>query len=245
MNIGTVVEGPTDRLVLKAILERLCPGENRFFDLQPAGASEIEMRGKGWKGVRRWCWETWKRQGASLQRILSEDSGAPLDLLVIQVDADIVSEHDLQEGNEAPIQDLNQPCPPIAGTTLRLKSVLIAWLHVTGANLLPRQVVFAIPSQDMENWTFAALFPQDDLCQRPDYECIHTSSNHPNYPAYRLTLKRYGKLLERDGSEIKKHVSRYRTAAAQVAQEWDGVCRICSQAEAFNQAVLERTGNQA
>jgi hypothetical protein len=245
MNIGTVVEGSTDRLVLKAILERLCPGEKRFFDLQPASASEIEPRGKGWKGVRRWCWETWKRQGASLQMILSEETSDPLDLLVIQVDSDIISEHDLQEGNEAPIPNLNQPCPPIAGTITRLLSVLITWLNVTDVNLLPRQVIFAIPSQDMENWTFAAMFPRDHLCQRPDYECIDTSPNHTNHPAYRLTLKRYGKLLKRDGSKIKKPVTRYRTVVAQVAEEWDSVCRICSQAEAFNQVVLERTGNHA
>jgi hypothetical protein len=242
MNIATVVEGPTDRLALKAALADLCPGEHRFFDLQPAGASEtFGELGAGWKGVRRWCHETWKRQGASLQAILSSETGESLDILIIQVDADIVLEHDIQDEREQFIPDLYQPCPPIANTITRLSTVLLAWLNASDVESLPRQVIFAIPSQDMENWTFAALHPDDPLCRNLDYECIHAVS-HPDHPSYRLTLKRYGKLLERDGNEIKKRVRQYRLATAQITQNWGSVRRICSQAEAFSLAVRERLG---
>lgn len=40
MKIGTIVEGPTDRQLLKAIINKLCPGEHDFRDLQPADMGE-------------------------------------------------------------------------------------------------------------------------------------------------------------------------------------------------------------
>lgn len=177
MNIGTVVEGPTDRLVLQAILDRLLPGEHRYLPLQPPAT--FGERGTGWKGVRRWCRETWQRSGSDLDRLLAGDTGPALDLLVIHVDADIADE----------------------------------------------------PDQDTEHWTFAALFPDDDLCAREDYECA--KSGREDQPGFRLTLKAYGKPLQRRDGRVKKTVRAYRRLALQVARAWDGVCLICSQARRF------------
>jgi hypothetical protein len=225
MNIGTVVEGPTDRLVLEAVLNEICPGEHRFFPLQPT--MTFGETGTGWKGVRRWCRETWQREGASLEKILSGDTGSPLDLLVIQVDADIAAEPDLQEGEETPIQNVQQPCPPAAATANQLARIIVRWLQVED---FPPKVILAIPAQDTENWTFAALFPDDELCARDDYECIMRGRHRPNYC---LTLRKYGRLLRRSGGTIKKPVSGYRKVAPQVAIGWNTVCRICHQAQQF------------
>lgn len=232
MNIGTVVEGPTDRLVLQAVLNRLLPGDHRYFPLQPP-ATFGEM-GTGWKGVRRWCHQTWQLEGSSLEKMLSGDTGPALDMLVIHVDADIATERDLQEGDDMPISDVQQPCPPIAATVSRLRQVIGRWLQ---CNHLPQQVILAIPAQDTENWTFAALFPDDELCARDDYECIKRGRDRPGY---RLTLKKYGKLLQRRDGEIKKPRRRYEQAILQVAANWDTVCRICSQAQRFTQDVQGR-----
>ncbi|MEA3340443.1 MAG: hypothetical protein U9R15_10805 [Chloroflexota bacterium] len=230
MNIGTVVEGPTDRLVLQAILDKLCPGEHRYFPLQPT--ETFGETGTGWKGVRRWCYETWQREGASLDRILSGDTGPVLDLLVIHIDADIAAEHDLQEGDDAPIPDVQQPCPPAAATADQLERIIARWLRHDD---FPSQVMLVIPAQDTESWTFAALFPGDDLCARDDYECTRTGRDHPGYC---LTLERYGRVLRRTDGRIKKPIRQYRQIAPQIAAAWDTVRRICSQAERFTQNVL-------
>lgn len=87
MNIGTVVEGPSDRLVLQALLDHLCPGQHRYFPLQPT--ETFGETGTGWKGVRPWCRETWQRPNFSPDKLLSGDTGPPLDLLVIQVDSEL------------------------------------------------------------------------------------------------------------------------------------------------------------
>lgn len=223
MIIGTVVEGPTDRLLLEAVISKLIPGEHRFRRLQPQ--LPFGEMGTGWKGVRQWCQQTWQREGSSLKTILSVVD--PLDLLVIHVDADIATEHDLQADDPEPIEQVAQPCPPVDPTVAGLVKVIGRWLQ---CQALPPQVVLAIPAQDIENWTFAALFPNDPLCAQADYECTKTGSNRP---CYKLTLKKHGKLLQRTNGEIKKSVRQYQAAVEQVAAQWDTVCGICSQAEQF------------
>lgn len=227
MIIGTVVEGPTDRRVLKAVLRRLIPGDHQFLPIQPAVT--FGELGTGWKGVRSWCCQTWQQEGFSLAAIVA--SGPPLDLLVIHLDADVAEEPDLQEGEDDPIKGVERPCPPAAATARQLERVLLRWLRL---ETIPPATVFALPAQDMENWTFAALYPNDNLCARPDYECTRTGGDHP---AYRLTLKKYGKLLQRRGGQIKKPESTYRKVAPLIADAWDVVCLICPQAAQFWQDV--------
>lgn len=234
MNIGTVVEGPTDRLVLEAVLCALLPvepEEHRFFALQPN--STLGETGAGWKGVRRWCRQISQSPAAGLEFLLSGAAGPPLDLLVIHVDADIAGESDLQEGVAVPIDGVVQPCPPASATAEQLRHVLEAWLNL---DELPRQVVLAIPAQDMETWTFAALFPQAALCQQADYECLGRGSK--SHPAFLLSLRQYGAHLRRKDGSIKKPVNVYRRLAPRIVCNWAGVCRICTQAERFSQDVV-------
>jgi len=227
MIIGTVVEGPTDRVVLEAIIAKLIPGDHSFLSLQPQ--STLGETGAGWKGVRRWCRQTWQREGSSLDAILSSVY-PPIDILVIHVDTDIANEHDLQADDPEPLDDPTQPCPPAAATAAGLAQVISRWLK---RQALPPQVVLAIPAQDIENWTFAALFPTDALCTQPDYECTKTGVNRP---CYKLTLRQYGKLLRRGSTgEIKKSVRNYQPITAQIAGRWDSVCAICPQAQRFAQ----------
>ncbi len=231
MNIGTVVEGPTDRLVLQAILDRLFPGDNRYIPFQPPVT--LGETGAGWKGVRCWCRQTWQLQGSTLEKILSSDTGPVLDMLVIQVDAEIAAEHDLQEGDDAPIADVRQPCPPVAATAGQLRRIIERWLRCDD---LPPRVILAIPAQDTENWTFAALFPNDALCMRDDYECTKLGRGRPGY---QLTLKKYGNLFRRRDGKIKKSIHGYLQAIPQIVANWDTVCRICSQAQQFTQDAQE------
>lgn len=224
MNIATVVEGPTDRLVLQAVLDGLFPGEHRYFPLQPS-VTFGEM-GTGWKGVRRWCRETWQRE-SDLSQLLSNATGVALDLLVIHIDADVAAEPDLQEGDAPIISDVAYPCPPITATVEQLRKVVLRWLHL---DIMPPQVILAVPAQDTENWTFAALFSDDPLCARPDYECTHKGQAHPGFC---LTLKKYGRLLRRADRRIQKPQRDYARVVPHIVANWSRVREICSQAEQF------------
>jgi hypothetical protein len=229
MIIGTVVEGPTDRIVLEAILRKLIPGDHSFRSLQPPVTfGEI---GAGWKGVRRWCRQTWQQPGISLDALLSSAAGQPLDLLVIHVDASIAAEADLQESDDDPVTGIQKPCPPIAPTGAQLRRVIAHWLRQDD---LPPKIVLAIPVQDTESWTFAALLPDDELCGRADYECLRAGKNHPGS---RLALKKFSKLLRRTDGQIKKHGQSYREIAPQIAAAWETVCRVCGQAAQFTQDI--------
>ncbi|MFN8457133.1 MAG: hypothetical protein U0401_21130 [Anaerolineae bacterium] len=137
----------------------------------------------------------------------------------------------MQEGDEIPVPHVQQPCPPITLTATQLKQVVEHWLRHDN---LPSQVILAIPAQNTENWTFAALFPDENLCVQDDYECTKSGRDHPGY---RLTLKKYGKILQRADGTIKKPKRHYERVAPQIAAEWDTVCRICSQAQQFTQDI--------
>ena len=80
------------------------------------------------------------------------------------------------------------------------------------------------------------LCPGDDRCAQGDYECIQTGRNRPGYW---LTLKKYDRLLRRTDGRIKKPIRQYRRAIPQIADAWDTVRRICTQAELFTKDVLD------
>ncbi|MBN1261766.1 MAG: hypothetical protein JXB35_13905 [Anaerolineae bacterium] len=229
MNIGTVVEGPTDRLRLEAVLDHLLPEEHRYFSLQPTVT--FGETGAGWKGVRRWCHESWQRDNSDLDLLLSEHTGPKVDLLVIHVDADIAAEEELLADKILGPGKLLQPCPPVSATVTQIEHLILHWLN---RDALPGHVIFAIPAQDAETWTFAALFPEDTLCSHEDYECLHHGQDHPGY---RLTLKQYGKILNHSSGKIKKPRHAYENILPHVIGSWDEACKICSQADAFSLAV--------
>jgi hypothetical protein len=218
-------------MVLQAVLNKLLPGDHRYFPLQPEQPVFGE-KGTGWNGVRRWCRATWQQPDSGLDLILSGKAGPALDLLVIHVDAGIAFEDKLQKDEDTPIPDVPQPCPPVQATVDQLRRVIGRWLR---CDSLPPQVVLAIPAQDTESWTFAALFPDDELCQQDDYECIRSGRRRPGY---RLTLKKYGRLFRRKDNKPKKTERAYRQVAPRVAEAWDAVRCTCTQAEQFTRDVF-------
>lgn len=242
MIIATIVEGPSDHEVIKTIVNRLLPGSHRYLPLQPVsslnenGEVAYGETGTGWKGVRRWCRETWQRSESSLDALLESVDNAPIDLLIMHIDADIVENEDLQDGSDDPIDLANTPCPPIRETVENLKHVILNWLN---RQTLPPQVAFMIPSQDTENWVFAALYSSDPLCLQEDYECIKTGSRQREHPGYLLTLEKYGRLLRYRDGKIKKSGRMYQNLLPPLSTHWDNVCSISSQAQNFSQDVLQ------
>ena len=144
LHVAVAVEGPTDAIVLEAILNALLPDtdfvlqtlqpeESRAFDTSPSG---------GWAGVYRWC-----RQSVSEGDGSVSGSSAMLnqDVLIVQVDADVASKtYDSGGIRNAPRNDLpcEQPCPPPRSTTDALREVVLSWL---GESNTPPQVVLSTP----------------------------------------------------------------------------------------------------
>ena len=80
--IGIVSEGPTDYLVLKAVIDKITGEENKYLSLQPE-PDMLGRYGNGWKGVWRWCKET-ESIGMLMQGIQPN-----IDAIVIQMDGDV------------------------------------------------------------------------------------------------------------------------------------------------------------
>ena len=81
--IGIVSEGPTDYLVLKAVIDKITGEENKYLSLQPE-PDMLGRYGNGWKGVWRWCKET-ESIGMLMQGIQPN-----IDAIVIQMDGDVI-----------------------------------------------------------------------------------------------------------------------------------------------------------
>jgi len=107
--------------------------------------------------------------------------------------------------------------------------VLLRWLN---REELPRGIVVMIPGQDGENWIFAALFPEHELCSRTDFECTRSGNQHPGFL---LSLREYGRHFTRPGGVLKKPRRVYSVLALNVAESWDVVCHVCSQARRFTE----------
>ena len=230
MLIATVVEGPTDRIVLESLLESFFPGKKRFLRLQPA--ETLGELGSGWKGVRKWCIQSSPENGLDLETLVGDGFGEPIDLLVIHLDGSVCWEEELQE--ELGGLGLIRECPPIQPIASLLASLVQHWLLVEH---LPQNVLLAIPAQDTETWAFAALFPDDPLCVREDFECLRSGAD---YPAYRLTLARYRGLLSRHEGTIKKRISVYsERIAPQIVERWRQVVSLCSQAMEFDRRLQD------
>ena len=237
MRIGTIVEGPTDRLMIKAIVDAICLGEHQYFDLQPADVGDSFGEPGGWKRVRRFCQDIWQNLNTNVSDFIIDYD---LDLLLIHVDADVVEESDLQEGIRHPIDPVIVNCPPIEPAINRIHEVIARWLNLLEATALPSNIILVVPAQDSENWIFAGLFPDDGLCQNDDYECVQQDNS--KHPAFCLSLKKYeyeGIRLRRTNGRVRKTVSFYRHILPVMIDHWVQVCEICTQAQRFHARLKE------
>ena len=138
LRIAVAVEGPTDAIVIGAILDGLLPDTDFVFQtLQPEGSSAFDTgtsgeTGVGWVGVYRWCRQSASEGGGSVSgsSVLSFN-----DVLIVHVDADVAGTNYCSGSiRDAPRNDLpcEKPCPPPSSTTNALRPVVLNWL---GQNL--------------------------------------------------------------------------------------------------------------
>lgn len=227
LRIAATVEGPTDAIVMEAILNALLPNlEYVFQTLQPEGSVafgsvSFGRTGGGWAGVYRWCRQAAQEgQGAvSRSAVLSYH-----DLLIVHVDADVAGKS-YAEGNirDAPGEDLpcEEPCPPPERTTNALRAVIVNWL---GEQECPLRIVLCTPSKSTEAWVVAAVWPDNNLVLRNDWECRRN-------PEVQLRALPRERRFEKRASDYRRRQTEFETA-------WPSVAERLSEAARFERELL-------
>ena len=229
VRVAAAVEGPTDAVVLEAVLNALkkllTNIEFELQTLQPEGSaafgSSSSRTGTGWGGVYRWCRQSAEEGGGSVSgsSVLSNH-----DLLIIEVDADVAGKtYSSASIRDAPSQDLpcSQPCPPASGTTNALRTVILGWL---GERQCPCRVVLCTPSTNVEAWVIAAVWPTNPMITRGDWEC------HPNPEGQLGNLPRNRRFRKRAGD--------YRDRQNELTKGWPRVSATLQEAARFQRELL-------
>lgn len=81
--VGIVSEGPTDYMVLKAVIDRITGEKNRYLSIQPE-QNMIGQYGNGWKGVWKWC-----KEEISIKELMAGIE-PQIDAIIVQMDGDVI-----------------------------------------------------------------------------------------------------------------------------------------------------------
>jgi hypothetical protein len=223
LRIALVAEGETDKVVVGAAIAALVGDRSYVLRLlQPEDSLALGpvepftgLKSGGWGGVYHWCHGVVQRSGQ-----LREDAlFMAYDILILHLDADVAGKKYSDCSIIDPVNDLpcEQPCPPPAGTTDKLRQVLLRWC---GETAVPPQTVLCTPSKSTEAWVVAALFPQDAEMQRKGWEC------HPN-PESRLGVQPLA-------ARIRKSKADYQSKQQDITAAWGRLRIDLSEAGRFS-----------
>ena len=167
LRIAVAVEGPTDVIVLEAILCALLPGvEFELQTLQPEGSAAFGTMDAGWVGVYRWSRQVACEGGGSVS---GSSALSNHDVLIVHIDADVAGKTYASGSiRDAPCDDdlpCEEPCPPPDKTTNALRAVVLNWL---GESACPSRIVLCTPSKNIEAWVLAAVWPENNVVRRCD-----------------------------------------------------------------------------
>ncbi len=234
--IGIVSEGPTDYLVLKAVIDKITGEENRYLSLQPE-PDMLGRYGNGWKGVWRWCKET-----ESIGMLMQEVQPS-IDAIVIQMDGDVVRKekevHCLCEtticddkGKVFPLyceKTADKTCPVEIPCMSHEKGIDAMMSH--GKQVLESElenedmthIAITIPCDSTDAWVVAAYDELDDVEMFTD-------------PWDRIIAKgKYYHGIRVRGN--KKSTNTYQLFSGKVAECWNAVTEKCRSAEILEQEV--------
>ena len=227
LRIAAAVEGPTDAIALEAILRALLPDADfEFQTLQPEVSAAFDHAphhgtGVGWVGVYRWSRQSACEGGGSVSGCSALSHH---DVLIVHVDADVAGKT-YASGNirDEPCEDLpcEKPCPPPHDTTNALRAVVLNWLGEHGC---PSQVVLCTPSKSMDAWVLAAIWPENQMIQRDDWEC------RPNPEGQMAALPKPRQFRKRQGD--------YRRKQDEIMVAWPQVSARLGEAERFEAEFL-------
>ena len=231
-NIGIVCEGPTDFIILQAVIDAITGESNGFYLLQPE-PDLTGQYGNGWKGVLKWCMDH-----AAIKKQLMDSIQPALDLLVIQMDGD-VSRKDKPShcgcdstvcphtGDYNPLSCNTTDCPitlpcinhsaSVTGYMDHLKGLISSKLLDTDATCI------VIPCDSLETWVVAA------------YDSPANTESIED-PWHNIIAKRkyYHDIRVRS---TQKRASLFREFAPVVCQNWQQVTQLCQSARDFEQSI--------
>lgn len=233
--IGIVSEGPTDLMILKAVIDKITCEENRYLSLQPE-PDMLGRYGNGWKGVWRWCKET------SSVNMLMQEVHPGIDAIVIQMDGDVIRKerepHCLcgstvceDRGKVFPLYckrvkdekcPIKLPCDShekgIKGRVNHGVSILTAAMGEEDMT----HISIVIPCDSTDTWVVAAYDDIDNVEFLVDpWKNVIAKKKH------------YHGIRVRD----KKNTAIYKNFSDKVADRWSTVRERCSTAMLFEQEV--------
>ena len=230
LRIATAVEGPTDEIVLEAVLNALLPDTEFVLQtLQPEGSvafgsASFSGTGAGWAGVYRWSRQSACEGGGSVS---GSSALSNHDVLIVHVDADVAGKT-YASGNvrDAPCEDLpcERPCPPSCETTNALRAVVLNWL---GEHERPSRIVLCTPSKSIEAWVLAAVWPEGNVVRRDDWEC------RPNPEGQLAALPMHRRFRKRPDD--------YRRKQGDMEKAWPEVSAWLTEAARFEAEFLSAT----
>lgn len=234
--IGIVSEGPTDYLVLKAVIDKITGEENWYLSLQPE-PDMLGRYGNGWKGVWRWCRET-----ESIGMLMQEVQPS-IDAIVIQMDGDVIRKekevHCLCEttvcedkGKVFPLyceKTVDKACPveiPCMSHEKGIEAMIGHGKHVLEAELENEDmahIVITIPCDSTDAWVVAAYDELDDIEMFTDpWDGIIAKGKY--YHGIRVRGN-------------KKNTNTYQLFSGKVAECWNAVTEKCRSAKILEQEV--------
>lgn len=222
--VAVVCEGPTDRAIVEAILDHYLDDYEPLAIQPPVSAigGDSGAFGAGWKGVMSWCkYEVSARGGLGQVAILQN-----VDLLVLQVDADVATDAEIACAS---------PCPPPSGNADAVRNLVQNWL---GLGQLPEKVILCVPSMCSETWAMTALFSTKDI------KNVTSNSTAPgvcvecrrDVKALLRTLSRdfRPKLVVSQSGYLKNQAQGYRKVTQRMTKGWHNAIRVCGEANRFD-----------
>ena len=227
--VAFVCEGPADRAILEAVLDSYLDDYDST-EVQPPTSrfgGDAGQFGGGWKGVKRWC-ESEVRAMGGLNKVAILRNH---DLLVIQVDADVAAEDEVNR---------SRPCPPPCHTMGEVRDLILEWL---GIDAVPKKVVLCVPSMASETWALVALFPDNEVvvpCESLKKEglCIECRTDIKQL-LRKLGKKLRPKLVVSKAGALKNNAKGYECQQARITNGWSNVILSCKEAYCFHSSLLE------
>lgn len=224
--VGFICEGKTDQIIIQAVLDTFLEDYRSFF-IQPPKSNlggDSGLFGGGWKGVQKWCEQETKTN--KLADLLSR-----IDLLIIQVDADVAIEANIT--TESFIHSAELCLAPKYVNHVRI--LIQKWL---GLETLPEKIILCVPSMASETWAFVALCSDDKInvpciSECRSKKCIECQTDIKR--KLKTQNKKIGvKLVTSKKGKLRNHASAYFHVQEQISKNWDIVTTSCCQADRFN-----------
>jgi hypothetical protein len=219
LTFGVVSEGPTDFNVIINIIMKVIPGEHRFLPLQPdmsetVGLGASKKLSYGWQGVLTWC-------ESYAGRILDFMDDTKVDVLIIQIDADIAREPDI---------NCSKPCPQAEDTVLEIENIIKRNLRI---DEFDKRIICCVPSDNTEAWALTA-FDENNLHHGnlKYIECVHDPDEVLSKPPFNL-------IRRKDGKPKKNQISYSERLIPTIVEKWDYIRTHCTQAEKLHQNLLQ------